>query len=359
MRTGNQTCESQMSLPLDWEIKGNPVPEFGFAVTGFLSQFVREKFPDIVDLFPFRIGFDLKIDISDGQATFVIRDQPQSNVPTMGQGLPPDAARKIREAYQKHPLDQFPAIANEIAPTLMGPSVFAYSGPFKAPHASWQHLRLAVVRWLQHVSAPAALGLNQRRVLRAVPPQPDYDIGAIQRSTWVLECQETMRQGTAFQLSGVGIMSCEHVLGTKTQAYRPENPTKKYDVTVVAANADLDLSILSVASELTGGLVPGSTDSLEQLDPIGVAGFPNHRVGDTLVLNPGFITGFRMVSGIRRLLTDAPIIAGMSGGPVIGQDNQVLGVCVTGADRMESAQSTEHHSIVPIDALKFLRRDAQ
>jgi V8-like Glu-specific endopeptidase len=61
-----------------------------------------------------------------------------------------------------------------------------------------------------------------------------------------------------------------------------------------------------------------------------------------------------MVSGIRRILTNAPIVAGTSGGPVLDKDNRVIGVAVTGAEIMEKAQETEDHGIIPIDALKFL-----
>jgi len=64
--------------------------------------------------------------------------------------------------------------------------------------------------------------------------------------------------------------------------------------------------------------------------------------------------GFRIISGIRRVLTNVPIVAGMSGGPVLDKNNYVIGVAVKGAEIMEKAQETENHFVISIDALKFL-----
>ncbi|WP_419866558.1 hypothetical protein [Methylomonas koyamae] len=69
---------------------------------------------------------------------------------------------------------------------------------------------------------------------------------------------------------------------------------------------------------------------------------------------PGLVVGFRPVTGIQRILTNAPIVAGASGAPVLDATGCVIGVAATGKDRMEDVQDTEHHSIIPIDALKFL-----
>ena len=46
-----------------------------------------------------------------------------------------------------------------------------------------------------------------------------------------------------------------------------------------------------------------------------------------------------------------------NGGPVITAGNKVIGVAVTGAERMEESQETENHGIIPIDALAFLKRE--
>ena len=158
-------------------------------------------------------------------------------------------------------------------------------------------------------------------------------------------------------LSGVGLVTCQHVLGPDMYAFRWGDVTKTYKVTVLRQDRDIDLAVLSIDAPLTGELQSGTADAAKQMDAIAVAGHPNYRKGDTFVIHPGMISGFRMVSGIRRLLVNAPIVAGNSGGPVVNRNNQVIGVAVTGSDRMESAHDTENHGVIPIDALQFLKRD--
>jgi S1-C subfamily serine protease len=90
------------------------------------------------------------------------------------------------------------------------------------------------------------------------------------------------------------------------------------------------------------------------MDHVVVTGFPNFKIGDSGVIMPGLVVGFRPVSGVRRILTNALIIAGNSGGPVFDTGHRVIGIAVTGADRMEEAIETENYGIIPVDAINYL-----
>ncbi len=119
----------------------------------------------------------------------------------------------------------------------------------------------------------------------------------------------------------------------------------------------IDIALIEAPGLRLGkGLPRGSADGLKQLDHVAIAGFPNHNFGDTGILSPGIIVG-RQISSIRRLLVNAPIVAGNSGGPAINARAEVVGVAVSGSDTIEGARETEKHGIVPIDALDLLASD--
>lgn len=181
-----------------------------------------------------------------------------------------------------------------------------------------------------------------------------YNIAEILDALWILECEETCKQGTAFSLAEVGIITCDHVLGNNTYAFKPVKPSEKFSVSVLARNEAIDIAVLNIDATQNNELIQASADKLSQMDQIAIAGFPNYRLGDSGILIPGKVIGFRPVSGILRILTNAPIVAGNSGGPVLDTQSRVIGIAVTGSDRMEDAQETENHGIIPIDALTFL-----
>jgi S1-C subfamily serine protease len=85
-----------------------------------------------------------------------------------------------------------------------------------------------------------------------------------------------------------------------------------------------------------------------------MSGFPNYRISDSGISIPGLVVGFRTISGLRRILTNASIIAGNSGGPVFDERSRVIGIAVTRADRMEEANETENHGIIPVNAINYL-----
>ena len=185
-----------------------------------------------------------------------------------------------------------------------------------------------------------------------------YDTEAILAEVYVLESEAEAIQGTCFNLAGVGLVTCAHVLRPGLYAFSPSDVARRYPVEVLSSNPAVDIAIVQAPElELGEGLPKGSADDAQQMDEIIVAGYPNYRLGDSGVVMPGSVTGFRTVSGIRRILVSASIVAGSSGGPVLNKQGHVIGIAVTGADRMEDAGETEHHGVVPIDALTFLQEN--
>ena len=178
----------------------------------------------------------------------------------------------------------------------------------------------------------------------------------IRDSLWVLESESKSLQGTGFELEGVGLVTCDHVVMDDTVAYKSDNMSKKYKVKVIARESNIDIAVLELDGTTLVNNLDKANSKLGQDDKIILAGFPNHNYGDTGIIKQGMVVGFRKIAGIERYLIDASIIAGNSGGPVLNKENQVIGVAATGADREESADDTEYHSVIPIEALKHIKK---
>ncbi len=344
-----------MSFTPNWKPPSKlPEANICYGVKYEALRLVTEQMPDLADLFPFKNRFEGRVHFDEGWLAIAIEF-----------GNDPGAARG--GAMEAASIERYRAVAvvsctpnhNELV-GLLGAGYFsftrfAYVGPYEDEQLSWPHLAEHVAEWINHCVLPEVLHRNQTRVLRTIPVPPQFDFAKTSRGLWVLECEESSRQGTAFTLAGYGIITCAHVLGETTRAFKASATHEKRPVRVVARNDVLDLAVLEIDGTGSDALRIGSADSIRQMDHIAVVGYPNYRVGDSGVLIPGLVVGFRPVSGVRRILTNAPIVAGNSGGPVIDGTNRVIGVAVTGADRMEEAGTTENHGIIPIDALGFLK----
>ena len=239
-----------------------------------------------------------------------------------------------------------PTIASLVSRGFAHNGLRNFSPEYKGP----SHLTLVV-----HASY---LGLTWQSRAKRVQDITRLDRGVIRHSLWVLECDETSQQGTAFDLDGVGTVTCDHSLKPGTVAHRADNVLRKYPVRVISRSKDLDLALIAVDHELestpAGALPLGSSDQVKEGSAVMIAGFPNYRLGDTGTVVTGTVVGFRPYHGIQRMLVDAPIVAGCSGGPVLNNEGYVVGVAASGADRMEEVYDTEKHGVIPIEALKFL-----
>lgn len=352
--------ETTRTAEYDWEVPGGGGEgDLAFhvvhALTHAAREVVQQAVPDLADLFPMtrHVRFQAHFDPAGWFVLRLIFEHGLSALvgPTM------DEADR---AFVKAKLEPFVVRAPEAVFDLLGPDWFAadrftYSGPCSGRRVSWWHIRHFLLWWLDAVTGPAVLEYNRRRVLRAVPPPPNYDLARLYAALWVLECEEDCVQGTAFSLDGSGLVTCAHSLGSATQAFRASDPSRKWPVEVMARHDIIDLAILHIPVESLP-LVAGNPGALKVMDHLLVAGHPNHRLGDTPIVVPGLLVGFRPVSGIRRLMTNAAIVAGGSGGPVLDGSGKVVGVAVTGSKSFATAGETEDHGVVPIDALGLLAR---
>lgn len=186
------------------------------------------------------------------------------------------------------------------------------------------------------------------------------NIDLVRKALWVIESDVT--QGTGFLLNGYGLITCAHVLGPNAFAFQP-NSAKKYDFTIAAIDQDLDLAILrlGIFEPPMHALTKGVSQQAKDGDKVTIHGFPNFQHGDDGFVFSGHVSGRRVMlkpgtklHDTRRIMINAPIIAGNSGGPVLDGNDRVIGVAVTGGDHWDETRRTEKNGVVPIELLDKL-----
>jgi RNA-directed DNA polymerase len=183
---------------------------------------------------------------------------------------------------------------------------------------------------------------------------PTYFLNPIEElssSLWVLECEETIRQGTGFMLKDVGLVTCYHVLGSATHAFQPKELTK-YPINIIYQDKEKDIAILKINANIKYYLQSGNSNSLSIGSRISIAGYPNYSIGNSMYYNEGTVTAFGKMKG--HIFISTPVVAGNSGGPILDINNKVVGIAVTGSDNFENASETEKHGFIPINNIDFL-----
>lgn len=344
---------SQRLLDFDWPISHHL--QIAGVLSKFLENVIQEHYRDLRDLFPLRAGCNIKLRPSPDWVAFSVSSVAPMTFANFGDFTELEI-NEIDSLSLPATARPFSELLERLGEKWENFDTFTYVGPTRLGKMASEHVKDNFCSWLEQIVLPSVTNKNVARVLRVIPPPPQYDVAKLLKSVWVLECEESFRQGTAFELESVGLITCQHVLGPKTHAFRADDAAAKFPIRVRAEDKHLDLAILDIDISLNNPLAKGTADNLRQMDDVAVFGFPNFTLGSTGSFHPGFVSGFRMVHGVRRLLTTASIVKGNSGGPVVGADNKVFGVAVTGADLMEEANLTDNHGIIPIDSIAMLQK---
>lgn len=354
-------------MELNWEIPHGPGKASPWHIlTGYVAtevyKIIHQQMPHLEDYFPFwdhKYAFDGYL--SKGWIAARIKAVKSLQMPHQHE-LSFVEISKLEDVNNPFCIRNIDELSQLLGTDWYSPEIFTYIGPCEDYKISWPHVCELLINWLNKFVLPEALENNRQRVLLALPPTPNFDIDKVLRNIYVLESNSF--QGTCFHLKNVGLVTCDHVLRNENnqineniEIFSHKQIEKKYKVEIINSNETLDIALINAPNlSLNEGFDLGQADSLKQMDHIAVAGFPNYRPGDSGILSPGLVIGFRTVSGIRRILVNASIIAGNSGGPVLNTDGQVIGVAITGADRMENADKTENHGIVPIETINFIKQ---
>jgi len=346
-----------------WEVKGD-LKYCGNEVVTFILETGKKQTPEYFDFFPFLKGWTTEVYVENNFFCIQIKDI-LSSLPIMGGVISDEKLiADSKNIFSSNQYPNFETCYNIFKDNGYHFGLFTYVGKVEGNKLCWQHINEVIIDWLNKVVILRILELNTKRVTDAIPTPPSYDISKLLENIYVIESEKGMKQGTAFHLKEFGIVTCDHCIRNETTneiftdlvIFKGNEHSKKIAIKIIKTNKDMDLTIIETPKEiLTEGLVLGSSDNLNQLDHIGVAGFPHYNFGDNGIFLPGLIIGFRTYAGLRHILVNSPLISGNSGGPAFDKDSKVIGIAVTGADRMSKAHETEKHGLIPIEALNYLK----
>ncbi len=194
------------------------------------------------------------------------------------------------------------------------------------------HLR-GKIAWISHVKGSSdpvvrsiALRFNASfpdRTITVTPtPSERRD-----RSVWIVEHDDG--QGTAFFLSGVGLVTAAHCVTSKkeVEVFHPSKHANTFRATVLQRDEHRDLAIL-------GHEIPAheyyeldrAALTIVTGDPMTAVGYPKWAPGDPLNIRPGFVSTVTIKSAVRLIEVTQKLTQGMSGGPLLDANGAVAGV---------------------------------
>ncbi len=171
--------------------------------------------------------------------------------------------------------------------------------------------------------------------------QQFIDLFKDMKRTFDIKCDENtsgsetgtsnIASGTAFFINNKGnLLTNNHVVDGCIQS-KINYLNKEYDAQILATDKTLDLALLKV------NLVPKSYLSFsgsmpKKLQKIYVAGYPFGKgLSDDLKITDGIISSLKGVEdNSNELQVSAPINHGNSGGPIVGQKGELVGIAVSG-----------------------------
>ena len=159
-------------------------------------------------------------------------------------------------------------------------------------------------------------------------------------------------------LEGIGLVTSSHnVKNDKfdTFMYRVENYSGRQKVRITFIDSDTDVAVIEVKQNwIKAGLAIGDSTVLQIGDSVKVIGYPNYSEGKSINIHEGKVTGKSKWFGIDTINIDAKVIYGNSGGPVLNDRNEVVGIAFYGAPDLEEA-SRQESGVIPIEIFDKLR----
>ncbi|WP_417661429.1 trypsin-like peptidase domain-containing protein [Pseudomonas sp.] len=227
--------------------------------------------------------------------------------------------------------------------------------------------RLLFIKQVQGVESPVyqriARRFNALSSKYKVPLLPSFSSvktglsNAVALKCWVVEDYDTDSQGTAFMLESQLLVTCAHVVGTSqddhlssVEVFRANKRTEKYIAKVVHFDWHRDIALLKLESDAIAlpflrleNVLLATVDN-----EVSIWGFPSYKSSSPHVSRVwALITNTYIASTVRYFVVDKVLYSGNSGGPVLNNAEQVVGVAARGA-----VNGTQTNSFICVSELE-------
>jgi RNA-directed DNA polymerase len=154
-------------------------------------------------------------------------------------------------------------------------------------------------------------------------------------------------QGTGFFLEHVGLVSCHHVVGTEMNAFYWHHPLRKWVVRTSHRHQEWDVAVLRSSYTPRYTFRRGHSAGVGIGTHVRILGYPNWAPGRPLSVTDAIVQGEHAnLFGARRFSISHAIFGGNSGGPVLNEAGEVIGVALKG---MFQGDGGSENLFIPID----------
>lgn len=190
--------------------------------------------------------------------------------------------------------------------------------------------------WLSFIKGPAdplarsvILQFNQCFPDVPLKVQPT-DIEMRNRAVWLVEHDgDSGTQGTCFFLKDIGLVTAAHCVENvdDVEIYHPSKSSNKFPAKVIKRHPHRDLALLESPVPATEYFYLNASSKAVAEGAVTTAlGYPDYGPGDKLNIRSGMISSLPAKSGVQLIEVTQKIAQGMSGGPLIDVDDNVIGI---------------------------------
>lgn len=183
----------------------------------------------------------------------------------------------------------------------------------------------------------------------------------ISQNVFIVQSKDTdnmYNQGTCFILKGYGIITSYHV--TEDGSFYNIYSHDEYDdnsICIIAkdinedkSNETIDYALYGIKKGDASAFEIGDSDELKLGDKVTIIGYPDYNKNDSPYIHSCNITSIKnKYHGSRLVTVSGRIIHGSSGGPVLNDKNEVIGLIKGGIVSLDKEFDSNNQGFIPIN----------